>query len=130
MKGKGTEGSSRGASPVDDVVQSGGECDCRTAEEFLRKLDPLHAFWSPNPGAWIFRGHADSNWKLLASAQRGDEAFDEFTAEDQRSGLHAKLAKVSRTHDLLVRFQHALDDAVWQYPFRARRPCKPRWRWR
>lgn len=41
-----------------------------SAEEFLAALSPSHGRWHPDPLTWIFRGHADSSWKLFAKAYR------------------------------------------------------------
>lgn len=43
---------------------------CERAEELLEKLAPNCELWKPNPTAWVFRGHADSAWKLLARGHR------------------------------------------------------------
>src|SRR5512133_3617794 len=52
-------------------------CECQTADELLSVLNPVNEFWNPDPTAWIFRGHADSTWRLLASGHRPG-AYDSF----------------------------------------------------
>ena len=41
-----------------------------SAEEFLAALRPGNALWKADPGAWVFRGHADANWLLVPSQNR------------------------------------------------------------
>jgi hypothetical protein len=41
-----------------------------TADSFLAALRPSHPFWTPDPTLWVFRGHADSRWRLLPSVNR------------------------------------------------------------
>jgi len=51
----------------------------RSARAFLDALHPSDKRWRANPASWIFRGHADSNWRLLPSAFRRESlaAFDD-----------------------------------------------------
>lgn len=41
-----------------------------TAAEFLAALRPSDARWKPDPGEWVYRGHADSDWLLVPSQNR------------------------------------------------------------
>lgn len=49
-----------------------------SAEELLDLLSPRHRLWQPQPTAWIFRGHGDSEWRLTAKALRGHKLFEEL----------------------------------------------------
>lgn len=40
------------------------------AEDLVAALRPASAFWAPDPKKWIFRGQAQSSWKLLSSVNR------------------------------------------------------------
>jgi hypothetical protein len=42
------------------------------AEDFIDALRPSSAFWRPLQTAWIFRGQASSDWKLIPAAFRQD----------------------------------------------------------
>lgn len=46
--------------------------ECDTAKRMVEELDPTHERWVDNHwrNLWIFRGQADSNWRLVASALR------------------------------------------------------------
>ena len=57
--------------PNDVLVPLGAS----TADSFLEQLGPQSPLWQPDPAKWIFRGQADSAWKLLAKAHRGLSAF-------------------------------------------------------
>lgn len=46
---------------------------CKDANELVEHLRPSNPQWgSGHTNSWIFRGHADSRWKLLPSARRPD----------------------------------------------------------
>lgn len=51
--------------------------DFRTAEELVAALHPLATPWATDPPEWIFRGHAESSWQLVPTAQR-KHAWVEF----------------------------------------------------
>lgn len=40
------------------------------AEDLVAALRPENSLWAPDPGLWIFRGHADARWRLLPSVAR------------------------------------------------------------
>jgi hypothetical protein len=44
--------------------------DFTTASELLSALRPMDSRYQHQPGAWVFRGHADASWKLVPSANR------------------------------------------------------------
>lgn len=89
-------------------------CD---AKSFLQALHPLSDLWRDSGkdamGAWIFRGHADSDWKLLPTAHR-DMPWLRFAAPED-SPFRPELAKESerleRESELLRLFQRAVDMA-------------------
>jgi len=51
----------------DEVVK---EVSYDSAERFLDALRSTAEPWRSRPGAWIFRGHADAQWKLVPSLNR------------------------------------------------------------
>jgi hypothetical protein len=46
------------------------------ADGYLSALGARHALWSEH--SWVYRGQADANWPLLATAVRDDGAFAKF----------------------------------------------------
>lgn len=89
-----------------------------TASEFLLEISPMHANWQPDPQMWIFRGHADSAWKLLASAHRGGaDAYKAFGVElPVHNGGQEASAYCEAEKELLERFKRALDRAGLPVP--------------
>jgi hypothetical protein len=93
------------------------------AEDFLRAIDPLDGRWSPNPGAWIYRGQADSMWRLVPSAHRRSAwvtlgwPLDEREVEARDAGgPEPEIVEVARESWLLNRFRAALDEAAFDLP--------------
>src|SRR5690348_14519236 len=82
-----------------------------TAPELLAALSPLHAHWQPDPLTWIFRGHADNSWKLLAKAHRVEERpYDPFGVKWQVDTHQPEWsAYADAEKELLQRFSRALD---------------------
>jgi hypothetical protein len=101
------------------AIEQGGACDCATAEELLEKLSSLHAYWQPNPSAWIFRGISDAKHELKAKAHRANE----FAAFNLSCAATADLsARDHNTQTLLDRFRSALDRAGLPIPALAPEP--------
>lgn len=48
--------------------------ECDSARQFVNELDPSNERWAENSWrhGWIFRGQADSNWRLVPSSLRTD----------------------------------------------------------
>ena len=91
-----------------------------TASEFLAALSPLHADWQPDPLVWIFRGHADSSWKLLAKAHRVEvHPYEKFGVEWRvGAGQEEWSAYADAEEELLERFSRALDRSGLPIPTR------------
>jgi hypothetical protein len=53
--------------PAADIIQI---IPFETADTFLDALRPTASPWRGKPDSWIYRGHADSSWKLLPSVNR------------------------------------------------------------
>ena len=102
-----------------NVIETGGECDCTTAEDFLDKLSPRHAFWNDNPLGWIFRGQ-DGDWPLLPKAFRKD-AYAEFGISYNTS-VSAGLANASAQRQLIMDFRRRLDASGLPIPIVAPDP--------
>ena len=80
-----------------------GRVDCDEVDEFLTVLAPPTAEWGWIPElrrtSWIFRGHADSNWKLTPSAWR-----------------HPLAPVLQRARDLIAsRIPHLTQVSVWDH---------------
>lgn len=61
------------SSPIEEI-------HFETAPDFLDYLQPRRPHWFPTDASdpeWVFRGHADSRWRLIPSAMRTDW-FDRF----------------------------------------------------
>jgi FRG domain len=107
------------------VVDDSEACQCATAREFLEKLRPAHDFWQPKPSRWIFRGHGDSSWQLLATAHRPG-AFDKFHIPDSHDASAPQWLRLRGLEmDLLKRFHRALDDAGLMIPSLSPAPQSP-----
>jgi FRG domain len=92
-----------------------------SAEDFLAALSPAHARWHPDPMTWLFRGHADSSWKLFAKAYRiGQQPYAPFGVDcrleegDQEWSIYSDAEE-----ELLDRFSRGLDRAGLPIPARA-----------
>lgn len=98
------------------------------AQEFLVALSPLHANWQPDPLTWVFRGHADNSWKLLAKAHRVEERpYQPFGVEWRVDEERAEWsAYADAENELLDRFSRALDRAGRSVPTRSLRLDRPR----
>jgi hypothetical protein len=106
---------SRDPIAVEDVVLT---TDCETAEEFLGRLSPLDPFWRSDPTAWIFRGHADSEWKLLSTLHRGDihELGKWGLLGENERNLSDDLRRTIAERILWNRFRDAIDEAGLEIP--------------
>ena len=74
-----------------------------SAEEFLKELDELQPRW--NKGRWIFRGHNDADWTLLAPTMR-QSFFDDFVVkyvlgDDPYAMVKGEFTQILRS-DMLV----------------------------
>lgn len=103
-----------GTTVIDENITLASE----TPEAFLEQLSPQHPLWQPDPTAWIFRGQADSRWKLIAKAHRGPDAYkglglDTVLAEP---GLADRINQKNAEDDLLERFRAAIDFAGLPIP--------------
>ena len=84
--------------------------ECATAEELLECLSPHSRYWRPDPSIWVFRGHANADWKLLASAHR-DKAFDSFVLPDKIRNSETEWVRCADSEKwLLKRFREGLGD--------------------
>ena len=76
------------------------ECECcKTAREFVEKLDLSQAQWSYNNWSsdWIFRGQADAKWPLVPAALRIDQAASDEIKTVRQSGIVVN--RISRIMD-------------------------------
>lgn len=106
---------------TDDIVQN---TETASVEEFLSVLDPIHRYWEPDPRAWIFRGQADSRWKLQAKAYRDDAAFARLGLKLRPEGENWSRYGDAE-NDLLDNFGRRLDAAGLPTPHRLPR-VKPK----
>lgn len=86
-----------------------------TAEDFLAALRPGSAFWKGDPGPWVFRGHADSNWLLVPSENRRASLAPYFGLKYQGEGAYC-LPEAADLGAVMVEFVHALDRAGYHVP--------------
>ncbi len=96
------------------------EICCGSGQEFLSVLSPLHRNWQPDPLKWIYRGQADSSWRLFAKAHRPEkEPYREFGVHWQIGAGQAEWgAYADAEKKLLDRFSRALDRAGLVIPER------------
>jgi hypothetical protein len=81
----------------------------KKAADFVRILHPRNRLWGHEENAWLFRGHANSEWRLLPRACRKEDwdAFSYgplFEPAERDEWLRAK-----REAELLVAFGQELD---------------------
>lgn len=97
---------------------------CATAEELIQRLSPSDPSWDARPQQWIFRGHADSAYALLATAHR-DGAFGGLRVPN---GLLELTPAWSRRQEcelwLMRKFRDHLDEVGLPIPLPV-----PRLRW-
>jgi hypothetical protein len=101
---------------MDPIVHAGPDCDCETAEEVLEKLRPTHSLWGHDPSVWLFRGHAESSWSLLATAHRRG-AYAKFGVPPSVIDNVHQLWKAEQR--ILEQFHRDLDDVGLPIPARA-----------
>src|SRR4051812_18967219 len=94
-----------------------------TAEEFLSCFPMRRDLWGSDPSAWIFRGHAQSDWQLYASAHRGGE-LEKFLRAERRTDDKSPTFDTKKFIELFDRFRSALDDAGLEIPFATPDPTK------
>jgi hypothetical protein len=87
------------------------------AEEFFNALQPTAEPWRSNPEAWIYRGHADAQWKLVPSVNRRAHLrkFLSNVPEPARDELYWEPTYDEAT-GLLLDFKDALDRAGFKVP--------------
>jgi hypothetical protein len=85
------------------------------AEDFLAALRPSADLWKADPGAWVFRGHADSTWRLLPSQNRRASLERYFGPKYRGDGLYCN-PDASDLGKLMVEFVYALDRAGHRVP--------------
>lgn len=89
-----------------------------SAEAFVAALSRLNPWWAPNPRNWIFRGQADSRWKLAPVALRWnspDPLLDSLAPDRKRN--HA--AQVAAEAAVVAEFAFALDSQALPFPSEA-----------
>lgn len=89
-----------------------------SAEEFLAALSPSHPRWHPDPLTWIFRGHANSSWKLFAKAYRvAQQPYAALGIECQLAPGAQEWSVYARAEEeMLERFSRGLDRAGLAVP--------------
>lgn len=101
---------------------------CTSASDLLDALSPRGALWTPNPRAWIFRGHASAEWKLHPSALRQPNAFAKYGVVDKPlypgasvSSGPAWSVRADRQTLMLDAFRRGLDQSGLVIPSRSPR---------
>jgi len=85
----------------------------RDARALLEVLRPTAPDWGGYATNWVFRGQADAEWKLVAKAMRGPDAFIDY---DLPGGLPSWSERAD-THVLMLdRFRNHLDRAGLPIP--------------
>jgi hypothetical protein len=92
-----------------------------TAHELLKTLSPIHGLFHEDPPGWIYRGHANADWPLVAKAFRDPPPFDRFGI---RATFAEKSDRLRALGHLLEEFAKRLDRAGIQVP--TPMPRKPR----
>ncbi len=108
--------------PREVVDIAGSSNSCRDADDFLGKLSPSRYTWGPEPSAWIFRGHWDADWKLLAKAHRGLKEFEGLGVDKELdinlTGTSSRWSGLKIPEMMVLqRFRVALDRAGLATPF-------------
>jgi hypothetical protein len=100
------------------VIDENTALASETPEAFLEQLSPQNVLWQPDPTAWIFRGQADSRWKLLAKAHRGPAAYEGFGLDVvlARPGFADRINQQNAEDALLEQFRAAIDFAGLAIP--------------
>jgi hypothetical protein len=88
------------------------------AAEFLAALRPGHPLWGDDPGAWVFRGHAESTWRLVPSGNRRRSLAPYFGTKYQAADPsdHYCAPEPSDLASLMVEFVYALGRAGHNVP--------------
>ncbi len=90
-----------------------------SAADFLAALSPSHPRWGTDPRKWIFRGHGDATWTLLAKAYRGEPYAAFGVNVTLGEGRQEWSAHSDAETALLDRFSRALDRVGLPIPTRA-----------
>jgi hypothetical protein len=77
-----------------------------TAEEFLSALSRRGPDWADAPNNWLYRGQADSRWKLLPSAFRPSAWY----SDGARGPLEDPIEQAARELELLERFANIANE--------------------
>lgn len=81
------------------------EFNCKTAREFLDKLDITKDEWSSGDwlSQWIFRGQSDADWDLMASAWREDKQGFNWEDKDLKEKAKSKLDQFkANPHEVIL----------------------------
>jgi FRG domain len=84
-------------------------------EDFLAALRPSAKPWTTDPTSWVYRGHADSTWRLLPSQNRRASLARHFGAKYGGDGPYCQ-PEPSDLGALMVEFVHALNRAGYRVP--------------
>jgi hypothetical protein len=96
-----------GTTVTDDVVCEHPRFE--KAADFLAALRPGHPMWGADPGSWVFRGHADSKWRLLPASNRRASLVPYFGTKYQGDGYC--VPDPADIEALLRQFVYALERA-------------------
>jgi hypothetical protein len=94
--------------------------DHTTATSLLNALGRRDQRWHPDPGRWIFRGHADSRWELVPSAFRNNAVLD-FLPESPLGPRPNHRAQAEAECELLRQFLAAANEQGLALPAVAER---------
>jgi hypothetical protein len=89
-----------------------------SAELFLQALSPMNDTWARESAAWIYRGQANADWELKATAVREKEAFKEFGFDGDSSHWSSRVAVLEL---MLARFRYGLDETGLVIPAKSPR---------
>lgn len=74
--------------PIISSVEATVEREHASADEFFADLNLGNSFWNAGIRSWVFRGHADADWKLLPSAMRKIDWSQFFNHVSQYQSLN------------------------------------------
>jgi hypothetical protein len=89
------------------------ETHCDLAEDLLGALRPSAKPWAQDRRRWIFRGQADAEWTLQATAIRDPHAFERIAVEGDASDWSGRVWMLER---MLTVFAQRLDRAGMPIP--------------
>jgi hypothetical protein len=90
-----------------------------SAGEIIEFMSPTYPYWVRKPDGWIFRGQANADWSLQASAMRTADAFEKYGIFVSDVGRAAWVVRRERQDRALEAFMVGLEEAGVVVPSRA-----------